>query len=77
MEDIGREKFDFWYHIYFYYPDKNQIIITWTRPKTKTSTSFAFVGINQGLTLRNWKDVNESFFWWKNRPLKNEFEKEF
>lgn len=72
---LGREKFDFWYHIYFYYSDKNQIVITWTRPKTKTSTSFAFVGINQGLTLGNWKDVNESFFWWKNRPLKNEFEK--
>jgi hypothetical protein len=72
---LGREKIDFWYHIYFYYPNKNQIVNTWTRPKTKTSTSFAFVGINQGLTLGNWKDVNESIFWWKNRPMKNEFER--
>ncbi len=72
---LGKEKFDFWYQIYFYYPDKNQIVKTWTRPKTKISTSFAFVGVNQGLTLGNWKSVNESIFWWRNRPLKDEFEK--
>jgi hypothetical protein len=72
---LGKEKFDFWYHIYFYYPDKNQIVNTWTRPHTKTTTSFAFVSINDGLVLGNWKNVNEYFLWWKNRPIKDEFEK--
>ena len=72
---LGKEKFDFWYHIYFYYPDKNQIVNTWTRPHTKTTTSFAFVSINDGLVLGNWKNVNEYFLWWKNRPIDDEFEK--
>ena len=72
---LGREKFDFWYHIYFYYPDKNQIVKTWTRAHTRTTTSFAFVAVNQGLTLGNWTDVNKYFLWWKNAPMKEEFEK--
>ena len=75
LREGRRDNNDFWYSIYFYYPDKQQIVKTWTRPKTKTTTSFAFVGINQGLILGNWKDVNESIFWWKNQPLKNEFER--
>lgn len=72
---LGREQFDFWYHIYFYYPDKNQIVKTWTRAHTQTTTNFAFVAINQGLTLGNWIDVNKYFLWWKNKPIKEEFEK--
>ncbi len=74
LKEGRRNEKDFWYSIYFYYPDKNQIVKTWTRPKTKTITNFAFVGINQGLILGNWKDANESFLWWKNKTLKHEFE---
>ncbi len=74
LREGRRDENDFWYSIYFYYPEKNQIVKTWTRPKTKTTTSFAFVGINQGLILGNWKDVNESILWWKNKPIKKEFE---
>jgi hypothetical protein len=65
---------DHWYHIYFYYSDKNEIIKTWTRPKTKNSTTFAFVAINSSLTLGNWRTINDSFWWWKNKPDKKEFE---
>lgn len=69
------EKFlDHWYHIYFYYPDKNEIVKTWTRPNNKNSTTLAFVAINDGLTLGNWRDINQSFWWWKNEPEKQEFE---
>lgn len=71
---MGYGQFDYWYHIYFYYSDKNQIINTWTRPHSKNTTSFAFVSVNDGLILGNWKDVNEHFFWWKNKPMKDEFE---
>ncbi len=72
----GRENnSDYWYHIYFYYKDKNKIIYTWTRPKTKNITKFAFVAINDGLKLGRWKNVNESFWWWENKPEKEEFER--
>ena len=74
LEDGRRDDKDYWYSIYFYYPDKNEILHTWTRPKTKNSTTFAFVGINSGLTLGNWRTINESFWWWKNKPDKDEFE---
>jgi hypothetical protein len=75
LEEGRRDTNDYWYSIYFYYPDKNEILHTWTRPKTKTSTTFAFVGIKSGLTLGNWREVNGSFWWWENKPDKEEFEK--
>lgn len=74
LKDGRSDESDYWYSIYFYYPDKNEILHTWTRPKTKTSTTFAFVGINSGLTLGNWRTINDSFLWWKNKPDVKEFE---
>ncbi|MCT8341217.1 hypothetical protein MG296_14215 [Flavobacteriaceae bacterium TK19130] len=74
LEEGRSDSKDYWHSIYFYYPDKNEIIFTWTRPKTKSSTSFAFVSINSGLTVGNWRTVNDSFWWWKNEPDKEEFE---
>ncbi len=65
---------DHWYHIYFYYPDKNQIVYTWARKLSKTTVSFAFVAVNDGLTLGNWTEVNSEFWWWRNNPVKIEFE---
>jgi len=72
--DGRRDSTDHWYHVYFYYPDKNQIVKTWIRRDTRTTTQFAFVSLNNGLTLGNWITVNESFWWWKNKPIKEEFE---
>ncbi len=69
-----RNSKDYWYTIYFYYSDKNQILHTWTRPIDNNSTTFAFTAINNGLTLGNWKTVNENFWWWKNKPEIAEFE---
>ena len=75
FEDGRKDSSDHWYYIYFYYPDKNQIVKTWTRPNTnwenteiEKSTSFAFVSVSEGLTLRNWKTVNESFFLVEEHP---------
>ncbi len=65
---------DYWYNFYFYYPDKDQIVFTWTRPKTRTSTSFALVSWHHGLTLGNWVDVNKDFWWWEKDPAIAEFE---
>jgi hypothetical protein len=72
--DGRSDELDYWYSIYFYYPDKNEILHTWTRPNSERSTTFAFVGINSGLSLGNWKTINESFWWWKNKPDVEEFE---
>ena len=62
------------YSIYLYYPEKNQILHTWTKRKEPNITTFAFVGINDGLTLGNWRTINESFWWWKNKTDIEEFE---
>lgn len=65
---------DYWYHIYFYYAEEDQIINTWTRPVNKGKTTFAFVRINQGLTLGKWKDINRDFSGSENKELKKKFE---
>lgn len=74
LNDGRRDSLDFWFHIYFYYSDKNQIVKTWIRRKTKTSVDFAFVALNNGLTSGDWTDANQYFWWWKNRTIKTEFE---
>jgi hypothetical protein len=63
-----------WYKVYFYFQDENKIVYTWTRPSGKNSTTFAFVGLNDGLTLGNWKDINDDFGFSENRRLKAIFE---
>jgi len=69
----GRDSNSYWYFNYFYYQDKNQILFTWTRPIDQKSTEFAFVGVNDGLELGNWKDVNDDFWFFENRRVKKEF----
>lgn len=67
---------DHWYHLYFYYKKENQIVYAWARAAmgTKTKTNIAFVGINEGLKLGNWKDINKDFGFFENRAQKKKFE---
>lgn len=65
---------DYWYHIYFYYEDENRIVKCWTRPAEKGKTTFAFIGINQGLELGNWKYINKDFSRSENKEEKKKFE---
>jgi hypothetical protein len=65
---------NYWYIVYFYYPKENQIILTWTRPAEKGKTTFAFVSINKGLTLGNWKEINKDFSRLENKEEKKRFE---
>jgi hypothetical protein len=58
----------------FYYQDKNQIIHTWARPKSETTTTFAFSAYKSGDDLGNWTNANKYFWWWKNSKAKKEFE---
>ncbi|UUC46089.1 hypothetical protein [Flavobacterium cerinum] len=65
---------DFWHHLYFYYPDSDQIIYAWSRPINSSRTAFALVGINQGLELGNWKLINHDLKGEENRHQKEKFE---
>lgn len=63
-----------WYFVYFYYPQENKILCTWVRSANKGNTTFAFVGINQGLVLGNWKIINKDLSRSENKKVKKEFE---
>ncbi len=74
LTDGQRDSNDHWYHVYFYYPDKDQLIKTWIRPGDKYKTTFAFVAVNQGLVIGNWKRINRDFSDKENEEQKNLFE---
>ena len=64
-----------WFHIYFYDKENETIIYTWTRQRGENKTTFALIGINEGLELGNWKDVNKDFSRSENKQVIAEFEK--
>jgi hypothetical protein len=71
----GKEKTsDYWYKFYFYDNVNNRILFTWTRSSGPNTTTFAFVSINNGLDLGNWKDINDDFGSSENREIKKNFE---
>lgn len=71
----GKEKeTEHWYSFYFYNREKNQIWFTWTRSSGRNKTTFAFVAVNDGLDLGNWKDINKDFGFFENRKIKKSFE---
>lgn len=74
LSDGRNDSSDHWYSVYFYYAKENQIIYAWTRPTNKEKTSFALVGINSGLKLGNWRDINKDFSPVENQQQKKMFE---
>ncbi len=67
---------DHWYHLYFYYPKENEILYCWARQtKGKEQTTFAFVSVNDGLALGNWKDINHDYNRKENKRQLDKFEK--
>lgn len=74
LKDGRRDSSDYWYHIYFYYPEENQIVKSWVRQKEKGKVTFAFVGINEGQNLGNWRMINKDFSKSENREQISKFE---
>jgi hypothetical protein len=72
--DGRNEQENLWYHVYFYYPQENQILYTWVRKKNKRETVFAFVSVNNGIQLGRWKDINKDFSSEENKEQKRKFE---
>ncbi len=75
MKDGRRNAKDYWYHIYFYFPDENKVVKTWTRPADEINkTTFAFIGVHDGLGLGKWKFINKDFSRSDNDKQKEIFE---
>lgn len=74
LNDGQSQEPKYWYNVYFYYYDENQILFAWLRPLGMSKTAFAFVSINQGLALGNWKRINKDFSRMENEEAKNKFE---
>lgn len=70
LNDGKNDKTDYWHKFYFYDKNKEQIILTWTRPSGKNTTTFAFVSINNGLDIGNWQEINDDFGYFENKKLK-------
>lgn len=75
LKDGVRDENDPWYHVYFYYESENEIVKTWVRKISDGGTTFAFVAINDGLTLGKWKDINNGYSRKENKLQKEKFER--
>ena len=67
--DGKRDEKDHWFHIWFYYSDRNIIVKSWIR-----GNKIAFVGIGYGMDLSNYKEINKNFGFFENRAEKKKFE---
>lgn len=74
--DGKRNETDKWHHFYFYFEEENMIVKTWVRGVVGNAneTIFAFVGVNEGLDLGNWKTINKDISRSENKYLKELFE---
>jgi hypothetical protein len=70
----GKRDGSYWYINYYYYPNENEIVFTWTRPTGNGNTDLALVSINQGLDIGHWKDINKDFKRAENKKIKTQFE---
>lgn len=68
--DGKRDEKDHWYHIWFYYPDRNKVVKSWIR-----GNKIAFVGIGDGMDLSNYKEINKDFSRQENKNEKEIFER--
>lgn len=64
-----------WYHVWFYYPQENQIIKCWIRTSQHGNAEIGFIGIGNGPTLNNYKEINKDFSKHENRVQKEKFER--
>lgn len=61
-----------WYHIYFYYEEKGEVVHTWVRSEDEGAT-FALVAICEGSLSNNYRMINHDFGFFENRRYKKEF----
>lgn len=66
-------KSNHWYIVYFYLPEDHEIILTWTRPSGKNTTTWALVSVvdEQG---EKWRKINNDIGSAEKRVYINKFE---
>ncbi len=74
LTDGWDSKIHFYYYIYFYYSQENQIVFAYVKNDNKPQSTFALVSINDGLILGHWKDINKDFDKTENNEQKKKFE---
>jgi hypothetical protein len=70
----GREENAEHHKFYFYDKANNRILFAWTASSGPSTTTFAFVSVNEGVDKQNWKDVNDDYMFFENRKIVNNFE---
>lgn len=68
--DGKRNDKDYWYHIWFYYPDRNMVVKCWIQ-----DNKIGFVGVGNGMDLSNYKEINKDFSRQENKNEKEIFER--
>lgn len=63
-----------WYHVWFYYPQENQIVKCWIRTSYKGNAELGLIGIGNGMSLDDYKEINKDFSIQENKMQKNKFE---
>ena len=76
IDGRSRDPRDYWYHVYFFYPEEGQIVNTWVKGIVfkNEKTQLAFVSLNEGLTIGKWKRINQDFSRSENKEHKRKFE---
>ncbi|MBS7788306.1 hypothetical protein KIH23_13440 [Flavobacterium sp. CYK-55] len=74
LDDHQTKNPSYWFTAYFYFKKEDLIILTNTRPNGNSQTTFAFVSVNKGLNIGNWKNINDDFDYFENKKLKKQFE---
>lgn len=72
--DGRRNKGEQWYHIWFYYPQEGQVLKCWVRSSLNGNAELGFIGIGNGLSLDNYKEINKDFSRKENNLQKEKFE---
>lgn len=65
-----KERFGF----YFYLKNENKTIFIWVRALTLSQAQLAFVSVNEGVELGNWKELNNDYDFFETRKERERFE---
>ena len=77
LQDGRKGSEGYWYSIYLYCPENQQIVHLWTRQTALGRTNVGFVGVTEGPGLGKWKLINKDYSSSENRRQKQKFDQLF
>ena len=72
--EVIDQRSNFEFHFYIYNNAQNKILHFCTRSIDSNSTELLFIGVNNGLELGNWKEINHQYKGKENSKIKKEFQ---